>query len=317
MERNFLESFSKYIKKDDILILAVSGGVDSMAMVHMILCTHDKEKIIIAHFDHSLRGDESDGDRIFVENYCRTRGILFVWEKLDISQLAREEKMSIEHAARKYRYEFLFRIAREKNAGYLLTAHHSDDRIETAIFNLIRWSKLAWIHALSGLEHRAWITLFRPLIGITKADILEYAEKHGIEFREDSTNKDTEYQRNHLRISVLPEFEKINPEYRKVISTFIEYTEELKNWIDQEVEKFFGEKSEFSALEFAHKTSFFQKEAIRYLYEKTHQGTIWLSEGNIDELIRFICTANGGTEKRIGKLILKKKTSTIYYGVDL
>jgi tRNA(Ile)-lysidine synthase len=107
----------------------------------------------------------------------------------------------------------------------------------------------------------------------------------------------TDYQRNHLRLEVLPKFEKINPEYRRSIEKFIEYTEELKLWIDGEVRAFLDDKQNFSVKDFEKESVFFQKEIIRYLYEKANDGTIGLSEGNIEEMLRFILMANGGTEK--------------------
>ena len=357
-ETTFLSSFSKYIKTDDILILAVSGGVDSMVLLDLVLARHPKDKIVVAHFDHSLRWSESDWDREYIAKYCNTWNITFEVEKMDIASLAKEEKMSVEAVARKYRYEFLTRIAEKYSAKYILTAHHQDDRIETAVFNLIRGTKLGGIHALSLLSSRGtrdpfqnqvwknnnqdllseWesdpafrslvrrtgfsatlrndkiresYTIFRPLLHTSKSEILEYAKEKNISFREDSSNADTDYLRNHLRVNILPEFGKINGEYRKSIENFIEYTEELKTWIDDEVEDFLSSEQSFSVSDFEKKSPFFQKEIIRYLYEKANGWTIWLSEGNIDEILRFICTANGSTMKEVGRLKLMKKNNRI------
>ncbi len=308
-ETHFLSSFSKYVKTDDILVLAVSGWVDSMVLLDLVLAHHPKGKIVVAHFDHSLRWIESDWDKESIANYCNRWNITFEVEKMDIATLAKEEKMSVEAVARKYRYEFLARTAEKYRAKYILTAHHQDDRIETAVFNLIRGAKLGGIHALSEIS---WL-LLRPLLHTSKSEILEYAKEKNISFREDSSNTDTEYLRNHLRANILPEFEKINGEYRKSIENFIEYTEELKTWIDDEIQNFLSGEQSFSVADFEKKSPFFQKEIIRYLYEKTNGGTIWLSEGNIDEILRFIRTANGGTMKEIGRLKLMKKENRISY----
>jgi tRNA(Ile)-lysidine synthase len=354
-ETTFLTSFSKYIKPEDIIVLAVSGWVDSMVLFDLVKSNHPKEKLIIAHFDHSLRWAESDWDRELIANICNKENISFEMEKMDIATLATEHKMSIESVARKYRYDFLFRIAEKYSAKYILTAHHADDRIETAIFNLIRGSKLGGIHALSLLSSRrdpfqnqVWeeylqnllsererdlptrgilttsvtlrsdkknkwaITIFRPLIHLTKKEICSYAEEKEIAFREDSSNEDTDYLRNHLRKNILPEFEKINPEYRKSISNFIDYTEELKTWIDEEIRLFLGDSWSFLVKDFRNKSLFFQKEIIRFLYEEANNGTVWLSKGNIEEILRFIITANGGTEKTLWALSLSKKSKTIF-----
>ncbi len=313
-EKVFLTSFSKYIQKDDLIILAVSGGVDSIVLLDLVRAYHDRNKIIVAHFDHSLRWSESDGDRDFVANICKKEDITFEFEKLDIATLAKDEKMSIESVARKYRYEFFLHIAKKDQAKYILTAHHQDDRIETAMFNLIRGTKLGGIHALSEVSQiDDWVSLFRPLLSISKSEILEYAREKNILFREDSSNSDTDYLRNHLRKNILPEFEKINPEYRQSIENFIEYTRELKCWIDEEVKVFLSDGISFLITEFEKKSLFFQKEIIRYLYEKANNGTIGLSEGNIEEILRYILTANGGTMKEIKNLRLERRKSEIYF----
>jgi tRNA(Ile)-lysidine synthase len=120
-----------------------------------------------------------------------------------------------------------------------------------------------------------------------------YAKENHIDYREDSSNADTNYLRNHLRKNILPEFEKINPEYRKSLTNFIDYSEELKAWIDGEVLSFLTGKNEFSVKDFSMKAPLFQKEIIRYLYERANHGTVGLSEGNIEEMLRFIITAEG------------------------
>ena len=314
VEQVFFGTFSKYVKKEDTLILAVSGGVDSMVLLDLVLRYHIVEKIIVAHFDHALRWSESDGDRELVANFCKEKNITFEVEKMDIAVLAKNEKQSIESVARKYRYEFLFWMAKKHSAKYTLTAHHRDDQIETAMFNLIRGTKLGGIHALSELsDFDAWLILFRPLLSTLKKEIFEYAHEKNIPFREDSSNLDTDYLRNKLRHTILPEFEVINPEYRRAISNFIGYTEELKSWIDEEVRFFLWDTMSFSVQDFEKKSSFFQKEILRYLYAQANHGTVGLSEGNIEEMRRFILTANGGTKKEIKNLRLERRGGKILY----
>lgn len=310
----FFDTFSQYILPEDTLILGVSGGVDSMVLLDLVLRHHIVEKIIVAHFDHALRWSESDGDRELVANFCKEKNITFEVEKMDIAVLAKNEKQSIESVARKYRYEFLFWMAKKYSAKYILTAHHRDDQIETAMFNLIRGTKLGGIHALSELwDFDAWLILFRPLLSSSKKEILEYAHEKSIPFREDSSNLDTDYLRNKLRHTILPEFEMINPEYRRAISNFIGYTEELKSWIDEEVRFFLWDTMSFSVQDFKKKSSFFQKEIIRYLYAQANHGTVGLSEGNIEEMRRFILTANGGTKKDIQFLSLSRQKGNIFF----
>lgn len=382
----FFDAFRHYITPGDILVLAVSGGVDSMVLLDLVLANHPRDNIVVAHFDHSLRGVESDNDRLFIADFCEKWNIHFEVEKIDINSLAQEEKMSIEMAARKYRYIFLEEIAQKYWAKYILTAHHLDDRIETAMFNLIRGTKFGGIHALSFLSSRRdpfqnhiWVEnsqnclkkwkrdlptrgiltpstslrsdktekwgIFRPLLHISKSDILAYAKEKNIEYREDSTNTDTAYLRNHLRHTVLPEFERINPEYRRSIERFVGYSGEVQNWIDEQVREWLiiqaesikqkassrkpkksnvqiGElniqdqspitnhQSLFSFLipDFREQSRFFQREIVRYLYEEANDGTIWLSEWLIEELIRFITEgSNSYGVREVKKLRLERR----------
>ena len=355
-------TFSQYIQSEDTLVLAVSGGVDSLVLLDLVMKSHPRERIIVTHFDHSLRGIESDTDRLSIAEFCKREHLVFEGEKMDILTLSKNEQMSIESTARKYRYAFLMNIAQKYHAKYILTAHHLDDRIETALFNLIRGSKLGGIHALSELhilpchsEERCasrggdtpenWdgvadddssgvkthtthsldlsqaqdyanmqIWLFRPLLSVTKEDILKYAVRERIIYREDMSNTDTTYLRNHLRHNILPLFIQINSEYRRSIESFINYTEELKDWIDEEMLTFLADRQSFSVADFERKSPFFQKEIIRYLYEQSNSGTVGLSEGNIEEIRRYILTANGGTEKQLRGLKLRKKSWDIIVG---
>ena len=307
-----LSKFSAPYVSRDILVLAVSGGVDSMVLLDLIMKSHPRDCMIVAHFDHSLRGEESDGDSDFVAEFCKRENLIFTVEKMDILTLSKNEKMSIESTARKYRYASLMSVAEKYQAKYILTAHHLDDRIETALFNLIRGSKLGGIHAIREFAVlSSQFSVLRPLLSATKEDIRQYAEKMGILYREDASNIDTTYLRNQLRHDILPKFVEINPEYRRSIENFINYTEELKDWIDEEILTFLRDGSSFSVADFERKSPFFQKEIIRYFYEWANSGTIWLSEGNIEEIRRYILTANGGTEKRVRGLKMQKQKGMI------
>ncbi len=114
-----------------------------MVLLDIVLAKISHKNIFVAHFNHGLRGEESDGDEIFVKNFCEKNNIAFFSEKQDIAQIAKTEKESIEATARKYRYNFFKKIYKKTKALSLLTAHHLDDRIETAMFNLIRGTKFA------------------------------------------------------------------------------------------------------------------------------------------------------------------------------
>lgn len=221
------------------VVIGVSGGVDSMVLLHLAMQQIPRHVIIVAHFDHGLRGDASDGDRIFVENFCRENNLIFESESQKIDEIANSQKMSIEATARKYRYQFFAKIYQKYDANALCTAHHADDRIESAMFNLIRGTKFGGLIALKNQDfwkiEEQKIHIFRPLLSFSKSEILAFAREKNIPFREDATNDDTEFQRNFLRHEILPKFEQINPGYRRAITNFLEYVSEHKSVQDEEI----------------------------------------------------------------------------------
>lgn len=145
-----------------------------------------------------------------------------------------------------------------------------------------------------------------------KSEILTRLQEQNIPYRIDSTNLDDRYLRNHLRLNILNEFERINPEYRKNLDVFMGYMGELRAHLDAEVRTFLSDRDSFSVPDFQKLSIFLQREVVRYLYEQANSGTIGLSEGNIAEVIRFIGDKGNYTEKTLSKLRLEKKNAQIY-----
>lgn len=188
------------VDNNKTLGVAVSGGVDSMVLLH---CLHSlKLPLKVYHMEHGIRGQESVGDMEFVKSQCYKLGIECVTKAVDIPKLAKQKGVSVETAARQARYEFLD----SADVVFMATAHHMDDLAETVIMNLVRGSGLAGLGGIPEKRGR----YIRPLINITRSEIEEYAKKHGIEFRQDCTNEDTAYTRNYIRKEILPRLKNIN-----------------------------------------------------------------------------------------------------------
>jgi tRNA(Ile)-lysidine synthase len=161
-------------------------------------------------------------------------------------------------------------------------------------------------------EFYGWI--LRPLLDIEKKEILEYLDKNKLKYFIDSSNLENKYSRNYLRNEIIPRFSKINSKFKKNISKTISYFEDLKNYIDEEVKGFLWENNNFVILEFNKKSIFLQKEIIRYIYYiSNNKSTIWLSESNINEIIRFINWKNNKTIKEIKNMKLKKDNKIIKF----
>jgi len=175
-------------------VVAVSGGVDSVVLLD-ILSRQSGLELTVAHFDHGIR-EELAVDRKFVQTIAKGYGLPFVYEEGRLGPLASEA------AARTGRYDFLRRVQKDRGARAIITAHHQDDVLETAIINLIRGTGRKGLTALRDRPE-----LSRPLLKVPKHELVAYAREQGLEWREDPTNLDVGYLRNYVRHKILPRFE--------------------------------------------------------------------------------------------------------------
>jgi tRNA(Ile)-lysidine synthase len=202
-----------------IVVVGVSGGPDSLALLH---CLHETPyPLIVASFNHRLR-PEAEADVAFVQQVAAEWGLPFVTDSADVATYAGAEGLSLEEAARELRYRFLFRAAREAGAQAVAVGHTADDQAETVLMHFLRGTGLS---GLKGMPSRillpifdAEIPLVRPLLGWTRAETEAYCRKHALSPRIDATNTDTTYFRNRLRHELLPELEKYNPQIRPALA---------------------------------------------------------------------------------------------------
>ena len=193
------------------VLCAVSGGLDSMCLLDLLdrWCRERDGRVVAAHFNHRLRGTESDRDETFVRDWCAAHDISFVSGSGDVRGLAEREGLSLEEAARNLRYAFLRQEAEKLGPRIrIYTAHHADDNAETILFNLIRGTGVA---GLTGMAYQQ-DGIYRPLLHVARAELADYAAAYGIPHVEDSTNGDPDAAaRNYLRLEVLPRLKQINP----------------------------------------------------------------------------------------------------------
>lgn len=191
--------------RDKKLFLAVSGGIDSMVLVHLL---HQlKFEIAVLHCNFSLRDLESDGDVNFVKSICSDLEIPCYVQKFDTKQFALDYKLSIQLAARKLRYDWFYEQLKNKNFDYILTAHHLDDSLETFLINLTRGTGLDGLTGIPSQNDK----IIRPLLPFSRAEIDEFANQNSIEWREDSSNLSDKYLRNKLRHDVIPILKEVLP----------------------------------------------------------------------------------------------------------
>ena len=194
------------------ILLAVSGGIDSMYLANRAPELFPGARFAVAHCNFRLRGEESDADEAFVRAWCAVRGWTCFVEHFDTAPYAAEHGLSIEMAARELRYAWFGQLCREQGFDAVAVAHNADDNAETLVLNLLRGTGT---RGLRGMGDRDGIV--RPLLGTSRAEIRAWMQEHGCAWREDSTNADNTPKRNRIRNEVFPVFARINPSFVRTL----------------------------------------------------------------------------------------------------
>lgn len=230
-----LNLFKTYINKEklfsktDTILLTVSGGIDSVVMCELF---HQAGyKFGIAHCNFQLRGDESEGDENFVEELAEKYGVQFHSVSFDTSAFAKKNKLSIQVAARKLRYDWFEEIRTQFDYSFIATAHHQDDSIETFFINLIRGTGIAGLHGILPKQNN----IIRPLLFTNKDQIELFAKKNKLEYREDSSNASDKYVRNKIRHKLIPILKELNPNIHKTIAEDIQRLSDTEKVYKKEI----------------------------------------------------------------------------------
>lgn len=218
-----LKQLEVNIRKNDLfnkehrLLLAFSGGVDSVVLAHLL---HEAGyAITLAHCNFRLRDEEAQGDREFSERFAKDLHVPFLAKDFDTKAYAAQHKLSLQMAARELRYHWFKELMPEHGFNRLLTAHHANDNVETLLVNLVRGTG---IKGLQGIPERQ-DHIVRPLLFATKDEIMAYAEKQQLPYRNDSSNAEVKYKRNFIRHQVIPELKSLNPALEETIHTSVRF----------------------------------------------------------------------------------------------
>lgn len=222
MHMSLTERFIKQVKKQNLfsskdnLLLAVSGGVDSVVLCE--LCRQAGFEFTIAHCNFQLRGEESERDEAFVKKLAGKYKVNVESKKFDTEKYAAENKLSVQEAARGLRYEWFQELVGVKKKAYLLTAHHADDNIETLMMNFFRGTGL---QGLTGIPAKTSY-IRRPLLDFWKDELLAFATENNLDFVEDSSNLSSKYTRNYFRNELLPAIAKVYPQVKENLADNID-----------------------------------------------------------------------------------------------
>ena len=199
------------------IIVGVSGGADSMAMLHFLMHFVSKDRLLVCHVNHGIRGEEAQRDENFVREYCKGNSLSFRVCKTDVPALAKTRGLSEEECGREERYRF-FSSFISSSEDRIATAHTKTDLVETILFRLATGSALRGLTGISPVRG----IIIRPMITLSREETQMYCDLHGVPFVVDSTNASTKYVRNYIRAEILPKFININSNYEDRIASFAE-----------------------------------------------------------------------------------------------
>ena len=245
MKNKILETIKKYnmIENGEKVVLAVSGGPDSICMLDILNDIKNDEtidmnfEIVVAHVNHMIR-KEAEEDEKYVKKYCEEKQIEFYSKSIDVQKMANNNKIGLEEAGRKARYDFFDEILERTNAQKIAIAHNKNDKVETVLMHILRGSG---INGLKGIEPKRE-KYIRPLIECERNEIEEYCNEKNLQPRIDKTNFENEYTRNKVRNLLIPYIQKeFNPNLIKTIDRLSNLVAEEENYMDKQVEKVYKE----------------------------------------------------------------------------
>lgn len=233
-----VQQFLQFIQQEqlfnqqDKILLAVSGGMDSMAMAHLFQLA--EIDFGIAHCNFNLRGEASDGDELLVQAIAEKWAIPYYSVHFDTANLAIQQKTSIQLIARNLRYDWLEKIRQENDFGYIATAHHLKDAIETVLYNLAKGCGIRGLHGIPIKQDK----IIRPLLFATKAEIEAFVQQQNVPYRDDASNQSIKYKRNLIRHKVLPSLELINPALEKTFSKTLRHIKDTELLFEEIIQQY-------------------------------------------------------------------------------
>ena len=300
------DTIKKYnlIENGDKVIAAVPGGPDSIAMLDILIKLKNSKdfdfEVVVAHVNHMIR-DDATADEQYVENYCKKNQVKFYVQRIDVNKYANNNKMGIEEAGRKIRYNFFDEVMKITKSNKIAIAHNKNDKVETIMMNIIRGAGLA---GLKGIESKRNNKYIRPLIECERNEIENYCNENKLEPRIDKTNFENDYTRNKIRNVVLPYIkEEFNPNFIETINRLSKVAAETEEFLEVETIKIYKdivleEEKETIVLDlkrFNSQELLLRKRVLIYTIAKVLGNVQNIEKVNIDDLIK-LCENNIGNK---------------------
>ena len=279
------------LSSGDRVVVAFSGGIDSTALIYILnsLGKKLKIKLFAAHLNHQIRGKDAEADASFVKKTSEKLGIPCFIEKFDVPGFAKQEKLNLEDAARRMRYEFLERIAAKAGANKIALAHTADDNIETFLMRLIRGTGMKGLEGIPPVRDK----IIRPMIELYRKEIERYLSSKKITARIDKTNYETKYLRNRVRRNLIPALESYNPNIRESLIRAISAANAVQDFVESKAKEAFkkvvslktNDEIRFNIKEFLKIDAMLKGEVLRLAIVAVKKDLVDISRVHIDDII--------------------------------
>ena len=305
------------LNDNDYVIIALSGGPDSMALCDLLIKLRKEINIniVCAHVNHGLR-IESDDEKVFVEEYCKKNNIIFEYMKIESYSNGFNEK-----DARNKRYKFFDKLIDKYNCKYLLTAHHGDDLIETILMRIGRGSNLKGYSGFSIMSDRHNYKLVKPLIYYTKDEIMGYIEKNNIPYVIDNSNLKDEYTRNRYRHNILPFLKKedknVHIKYIKYSEMLLEYNRYVEDVVKNTIKRIYVNNN-LNIIEYLKLDKLIQKRVLdNILYSIYGDDITFISDKHTDEINKLLTSKKPNIKIKLpNNIVLIKQYDTLSFDVN-
>lgn len=318
LKENVLKTIKKYklIKEGDKIVIGVSGGPDSICLLHILNSLKEKLKIeiFVAHVNHSIRV-EADAETEYVQKFCQNLNVPCFVKKVNILEIAKKEKRGTEEVGRNERYKFFEEILTKTNSNKIATAHNSNDKAETVMLNIFRGSGIS---GLKGIEVNRQEKYIRPLIEITRDKIEKYCIENKLKPKYDESNEENIYSRNKIRNELIPYIKKeFNQNIIQTINRLSELATEENDYLEKVTKNFYHEikitKNEeknitLNLKKFNNLELVIKRRLILYTINETLHTTNGIEKINIDDIIKM-CANNIGN-----KYLMPTKNIKVYVG---
>jgi len=334
MLKNFANELTseKLLKRDAAVVVGVSGGIDSMALLHLLVAMNQQFswelRLHVAHLDHQLRKGESEHDAAFVQAAADSLSLPCSIERRDIALLAQEESGGIEEIARRERYAFFERVCLKIDAETIALGHHADDNAETILLRILRGTGvrgLGGIRRIRPLSPGSDIRIIRPLLRFTRHELSAYLADAGIAFREDRTNASTEPMRNRIRNSIMPLLaSEVNPQVRDALLRLGEQAQWTEEYLRETVERTFDtlivsrtdQMLSLNCDALARKSTIVQTEIIRLAYRSFGLGEQDLSFTHLVAALDLLSDPASGRQTQLpGGMVIERQYHQLVFSM--